>query len=141
MNKTMQTNEALHKTWQRSRAYTLSVAEAMPEADYDFKPTEEVWSFRELMQHIAYSIGWWEDNYIRGTETEWAPPAAQRNKQQVLADLAKAYDHLEATLQQEELAGKALHGFHATADHVTHHRAQAVTYLRCKGVTAPEYTY
>lgn len=141
MNETMQMNEALQATWVRSREYTLAVAAAMPEADYDFKPTEAVWSFRELMQHIAYSIGWWEENYVKGTETEWAPPATKRSKQQVLSDIGKAYDHLAATLQKKELTGAALHGFHATTDHVTHHRAQGVTYLRCKGVTPPEYVY
>jgi hypothetical protein len=36
---------------------------------------------------------------------------------------------------------EAIRGFYATLDHVTHHRAQAVTYLRCNGITPPDYVY
>lgn len=49
---------------QKSRQYTLAVADAVPDGQYDFKPTEAVWSFKELMNHIAYSMIWMEENYL-----------------------------------------------------------------------------
>ena len=62
---------------QNSENYTMAVAEAMPEKDYHAKPVETVFSFDELINHIAYGIEWWTDNYIKKTETAWNPPPCQ----------------------------------------------------------------
>jgi uncharacterized damage-inducible protein DinB len=113
----------------------------MPEADYHFKPVEGVWDFKELMHHIAYGIQWWEENYVKGKKSEWAPPAIKKNKKDIIAYLDRAYASLQKTVSGEGFDAEALQGFHATLDHVTHHRGQAVVYLRCKGVTPPEYVY
>lgn len=133
-------NEQLLSTLENSRNYTISVAEAMPDAFYNFKPTESVWNFGELLNHIAYGIQWWEANYIKGSKTDWAPSPASTTKAEVIAYLKKAYKALEQTLRGN-LSDDAVRGFHATTDHITHHRGQAVLYLRCKGITPPEYQY
>jgi uncharacterized damage-inducible protein DinB len=124
-----------------SRTYTMAVAEAMPENAYNFKPTEAVWNFRELMHHIAYGIQWWEANQVLEKETPWDPPVAGKTKKEVLDYLLQSYSKFEKTLQGKELSKSATKGFHATLDHITHHRGQGVTYLRCSGVTPPEYMY
>jgi uncharacterized damage-inducible protein DinB len=134
-------NEQLLATLENSRKYTLSVAEAMPEASYSFKPTESVWNFGELLNHIAYGIQWWEANYVKGVQTDWAPPAAKASRQETIAYLRDAYTGLRKTLEKGPLGDDAIKGFHATTDHITHHRGQAVIYLRCKGITPPEYVY
>jgi uncharacterized damage-inducible protein DinB len=134
-------NTPLLATLEHSRQYTLSVAGLMPEASYGFKPTDQVWSFGELLHHIAYGIQWWEENYVKGKKTEWAPPGMPGNKKEIVASLDSAYSSLEKTLSNGKLSDKAVSGFHATLDHITHHRGQAVTYLRCKGITPPEYMY
>jgi hypothetical protein len=41
------------KHWQTSKEFTLAVAEAMPAADYNFKPNDEEMSFGKVMAHIA----------------------------------------------------------------------------------------
>jgi uncharacterized damage-inducible protein DinB len=128
-------------TLENSRAYTLAVAEAMPENAYEFKPTEAVWNFRELMHHIAYGIQWWEENYIRENQTAWNPPAVRNNKKHVIDYLHQSYNGLKKTLESKDLSENAVKGFHATLDHITHHRGQGVTYLRCNGMTPPEYVY
>ena len=133
-------NEQLLSTLENSKNYTMSVAEAMPDKAYNFRPVEGVFSFGELLSHIAYGIQWWEANYIRGEKTDWAPPAAKSTKAEVIAYLQKAYKGLEKTLAGN-LNEEAVKGFHATTDHITHHRGQAVTYLRIKGMTPPEYQY
>lgn len=127
-------------TLENSRNYTLGVAKAMPGNAYTFKPAEGVWSFGELLHHIAYGIQWWEENYVKGNSVEWNPPAAKTGKQEVSDYLNKAYDSLKETVSQK-LGADAVKGFHATLDHVTHHRGQAVTYLRCQGITPPDYAY
>lgn len=134
-------NTPLLATLENSRQYTLNVAGMMPEAAYDFKPADEVWSFGELLHHIAYGIQWWEANYVKGQQSAWAPPAAPDSKKEITAYLESAYDSLQKTLSNGKLSDKAVSGFHATLDHITHHRGQAVTYLRCKGIVPPEYCY
>jgi uncharacterized damage-inducible protein DinB len=128
-------------TLENSKQYTLNVAGMMPDAAYTFKPAEAVWTFGELLHHIAYGIQWWEANYIKGQPVEWAPPAVSGGKKEVSAYLEQAYKGLEKTLGKGKLSDQAISGFHATLDHITHHRGQAVTYLRCQGITPPEYMY
>jgi uncharacterized damage-inducible protein DinB len=131
----------LIKTLQNSRNYTLSVAEAMPEKTYDSKPAGAGWNFRELLHHIAYGIQWWEDNYIKGNKTDWSPTATKKNKKEIITYLTGAYDGLQETVEAGKLPADAVQGFHATIDHITHHRGQAVLHLRCQGIEPPEYTY
>lgn len=131
----------LKKTLASSRSYTLSVAEAMPDKLYDSKPAGAGWNFREQLHHIAYGIQWWEANYIKGDKTDWAPPATKKNKKDVITYLNEAYDGLEQTINEGKLSTETVQGFHATIDHITHHRGQAVLHLRCQGIEPPEYTY
>jgi uncharacterized damage-inducible protein DinB len=131
----------LVKTLENSRSYTLQVAEAMPEKQYDTKPDGAGWNFRELLHHIAYGIQWWEQNYIKGKKTDWAPTPTKKNRKEILAYLNSAYDELEAAVKGASLSEEAVQGFHATIDHITHHRGQAVLHLRVQGIEPPEYTY
>ena len=128
-------------TLENSRNYTLAVAEAMPEKNYDFKPAAEVWSFLEQLHHIAYGIAWWEENYVKGHKTDWAPTTTKKNRQEVIVYLNQAYDALKNTTAKAEPGDDLIKGFNSTLDHITHHRGQLVLYLRCKGIAAPEYTY
>ena len=131
----------LLKTLDNSRNYTLAVAEAMPDNFYESRPADTEWSFRELINHIAYGIQWWQENYIRQVETAWEPPSAKDDKKQTIVYLRQAYDALKNILNKETMNEEKIQGFHATADHITHHRGQAVVYLRFKGIEPPEYIY
>src|SRR5258706_15148482 len=133
--------EQLLTTLENSRAYTLAVADAMPEKFYDFKPEETVWSFKELLHHIAYGIEWWNDNNIKKVEAEWNPPATEKDKTSVVKYLNRAYDTLKATVEKVDINDATILGLSSTLDHITHHRGQAVTYLRCKRIDAPGYSY
>jgi uncharacterized damage-inducible protein DinB len=131
----------LSATLDNSRNYTLAVAEALPGKEYSFKPTEEVWSFGELLNHMGYGIHWWESNFIRKEKADWNPPALPTGKDEVKQYLQAAYDQLLQTINTVELNETAVQGFYATIDHITHHRGQATTYLRLKGIVPPEYVY
>jgi uncharacterized damage-inducible protein DinB len=133
--------EQLSATLERSRGYTFQVAASMPEPGYSFRPTGAAWSFGELLQHIAYGIEWWDDNFIKGKKTDWAPPSAMTDKSGVQKALVHSYEGLTETMARLPLTDEVLAGFHATLDHITHHRGQAVLYLRCNGIEPPEYTY
>lgn len=133
--------EYLLTTLENSRTYTFAVAEAMPETDYDFKPVTEVWNFLEQLHHIAYGIGWWEENYVKGNKTDWAPTPVKKSKNEVITYLNQGYDSLKDTVGKAKMSDGLIQGFNSTLDHITHHRGQTVLYLRCKGIAAPEYTY
>lgn len=128
-------------TLETSLNYTLAVAEAMPENSYNFKPAGGGWNFGELIHHIAYGIHWWEENYIKGNEIPWDQPPVKNNKQSIITYLKSAYSSLKNTIGKQKLDENAVKGFHATIDHTTHHRGQAVVYLRCNSIAPPEYTY
>lgn len=130
----------LKQTLERSRDYTLKVAEAMPAAAYDHRPAEDIWTFRELIHHIGYGIHWWEQQFIKGQETAWEPPAVEKDKKAVIAYVKAAFDGLARTVEGT-LDDKALYGVQATLDHITHHRGAATIYLRSQGITPPDYTY
>jgi uncharacterized damage-inducible protein DinB len=133
--------EHVLSTLDNSRKYTLAVADAMPDSGYNTRPSEEVWDFRELLHHIAYGIQWWEDNYIHGKKTGWDPPPVKATKKEVMEYLENAYASLKKTMMKAGKDAEKINGFHATLDHITHHRGQAVTYLRYRGITPPAYVY
>ena len=103
--------EQLLETLKNSGNYTLSVAEAMPQASYDFKPSIEVMSFGELINHIAYGITWWTENYINGHEVAWNEPPAKDTREDSIAYLNNTYDSLKSTVENQEVKGNATHGF------------------------------
>ena len=133
--------EQLLATLQTSKNYTFAVAESMPDKEYNFKPVESVWNFGELVHHIAYGIEWWENNFIKGEKVDWDEPAFKAKKKELLSYLDRSYASLKDTICKRGLDDKAIQGFHATLDHITHHRGQAVVYLRCKGIVPPGYAY
>ena len=133
--------EQLLTTLENSRVYTLAVAEAMPEKFYDSKPTDSVWTFRELLHHVAYGIEWWNENNVKKIKADWNPPAPVKDKKAVVDYINRAYDTLKTTLEKTTANDAIVLGVVSTLDHVTHHRGQAVTYLRCQGVAPPEYSF
>ena len=128
-------------TIQNSETYTIAVAEAMPENKYNSKPVSSVWNFGELMNHIAYGITWWTDNYIKKEETPWSPREVKATRKEAIANLKQAYDYLRSSLNKGAVTDEKTNGLYSTLDHVTHHRGQATTYLLVNGITPPEYSY
>jgi len=138
--------------WERATRYTLEVVEAMPEADYKFKATKEVNSFAGLAGHIAGNLFWLnsqlimnEDNPIEKIEWETL------SKRETLMNLMRAFDYVKSTVKkiedkdlkdEVEFGGETVNKeriFYLMRDHMTHHRAQLVIYLRLKKITPPRY--
>ena len=131
----------LLSTIENSRGYMLAVAEAMPEDRYDFKPASAVWNFLELMSHIVYGMKWYSENYIQKIKTEWQPPAPHPTKAATIKSLEKSFDALKKEVISVVLDEERIHGVYTTLDHITHHRGQATTYLRCNSIKPAEYIY
>lgn len=133
--------ELLLTNLENSRAYTLAVAETMPEALYTSKLTDSGWNFMELMSHIAYGIIWWKDNFVENAKSEWNPSAVSRSKMESIQMLNQCYDSLKVSIQRVVITDQVVVGFYATIDHITHHRGQAVLHLRAQNVSPPEYIF
>ncbi|OIQ36154.1 MAG: hypothetical protein BM563_11310 [Bacteroidetes bacterium MedPE-SWsnd-G1] len=141
-----------------AKTYTIEVAEAMPAEDYTFKTADSVKTFGEQMAHIAMSSMFIHKKLILGEElpqSEMTEASIGASKEQTIKMLNMSFDAMISSLEgmsHEELHEKfsvfflpekpeftKIEGFLFIRDHVTHHRGQAIVYLRVKGHKAPDY--
>jgi len=138
--------------WKRGTAFTLAVAEAMPEAMYDYRPEEGALTFSQQLVHISENIYWLNSAFVVNEEN---PLGNDRNenptKQEVIKQLKDAFGYVEGTLKnigKEEIempirfAGEEINKeriFYLMRDHMTHHRAQTMVYMRMNGIQPPRY--
>lgn len=147
----------LQAAWLRSQTYMLEIAQAMPAADYGFRPTPEIRSFGEQMLHTAQGI----NGFAARLHDEQPLPLSTfasdgQTKQEIIDLLTTALKYGQAGLERlsPERFGNSipwggrlytaptlsLYGVaHVMFDHTTHHRAQSIIYLRLKGITPPPY--
>ena len=140
--------------WETSRQYMIDVAQKMPESEYGFKPTPEQTSFAEQLMHIAAIIDW--HGFAKADGQEFKPRWTEYkvdglSKLQIISALEDEFERVTelitdfdaARLDETSTYGKFTRTrrqfFMLIADHVTHHRAQLLVYLRLKGITPPQY--
>lgn len=138
--------------WKRATNYTLEVAEAMPLEKYSYRPTEGSMTFQEQLIHLVQNLSFLSEK-ITGERPDFLkgkkPEALTREEtivafiaaSQYVSQLVEQVD--EQTLQAhiafggEEMPKENI--FYLMRDHTTHHRAQAILYLRLNGIKAPLY--
>ncbi len=140
--------------WEQSKAYTLSMAEAMPEAHYSFKPSENMMSFADQLMHIALVIEWHAHSRFAGLNTPFRQKeynAEGLTKNSIIKVLEVEFDKARELIESADpnvLSEKGEYGklirtrrqfLLLLADHVSHHRGQLVVYLRLKDIPAPSY--
>jgi uncharacterized damage-inducible protein DinB len=138
--------------WANSLDYTLAVAEKMPAEDYGFRPIDTVgMTFGEQLIHLGGNARWLSLDKLRGEKRERGPKVDPNDKEAVIAYVTESYaiaDSVLASLSFSELDEpvKWLGGSISKRrisllifDHATHHRAQAIMYLRLKGIEPPRY--
>ncbi len=138
--------------WQRSSDYTLEVAKAMPADKYKFKATEESMSFHKQMTHLPQNLSFLSEkitgehpDFFQGKEPD------RLRKEEICSILQEAFSHVSRLIEEvddQRLREEIEFGgvmmpkeniFYLMRDHATHHRAQAIIYLRMNGVEVPEY--
>ena len=141
-----------------AKTYTVEVAEAMPAEDYNFKTADSVKTFGEQLAHVAMSSMFIHKKLILGEdlpESKMTEESIGASKEQTIKMLNMSFDSIIASLEgmsHEQLHEKfsvfflpekpeftKIEGFLFIRDHVTHHRGQAIVYLRAKGHKAPQY--
>jgi len=147
--------EEFKSRWATTKAFTLEVADAMPDADYGFKPTPGEMAFGALMWHIAIAN---EFRFSQIAGVAFQPPAGPlpSDKPTVLKGLASSFDHcaaiadkltpaqLDASYPVDWVGMPAATGrqiLSAMFTHTAHHRGQAEVYLRLNGIVPPKYRY
>jgi len=142
--------------WQEAREHCLAVAKAMPEDQYQYKPTEVSKTFAEQMVHIAYTIPLLTKRYVQGMEVK--PPKldpAKMTKAEIIALMEEGFDYTTRVIYEIEQAqldetcvmyhsGNTVSrafAFFYVQDHMANHRAKSNLYVRMNGVEPPEYTW
>lgn len=142
-----------YPVWQRAGAYLLQVAEAMPADLYDYQPTEDVFTFEEQLMHTTANLYWLNATYIIQQElpdlnTEVKGESKEEIIQQLSAAIATVDSSYQTLAAGEENEGVNLFNRIETnkkrvlllmRDHMTHHRAQLILYLRMNGIEPPPY--
>jgi uncharacterized damage-inducible protein DinB len=149
--------------WERSKKYTLQIAEAMPESGYDFRPfqgagaaTDSVRSgdgarsFGELMQHIGQAEGFYLGRFGKGTAP--ASPRGDTSKAATVKYLNDLFDWSISVVKQLSTAdltkpvtagkGPTMSGLSALLNamvHTAHTRGYSDLYLRSKNIKPPTY--
>lgn len=144
---------AFLEKWNNSRDYMVTVAEAMPEEYYDYKPTERQKSFKEQLLHIQSNMNWLNTSYFIVDEKDKnTTDYFTFNKKDTIELLRSSFDNVFATINatpDEELketvtffAGpkSKLQILNLMQDHVTHHRGQLLVYLNLKEIAPPKFS-
>jgi len=143
---------AFPQVWQRSVDYTQRVAQAMPADKYNFKPEEGFMSFGEQLLHIAGNVEYLTEK-ITGERVSFydRDRSATLTKADIIRILQEANSYVAGlilTISQETLEEEVSFSnvkmsrenlFYLLRDHQTHHRGQAVVYLRLNKIEVPAY--
>lgn len=141
----------LERKWSNAKAYAIRIAERMPAEYYTYKPVPDQMSFQEQLLHTARNMQWLSSSYLLAADKFGIDEKAIRNKEDVIAVLAEAYDvareaHRSFPAQKLDepisfFAGPMTRRqvFFLLHDHQTHHLGQLLMYLRLKGVKPPDY--
>lgn len=143
--------EETAEKWENAMAYTLELAEAVPDSLYTYRPTPEQMSFQEQLLHMAGNVAWLTSDYLFGDSIAVDRKMEGAPRSEVLAVLHSAMQAAHRALQNfpadkltEEVSFFAgpktrrqmillLH------DHLTHHRGQLIVYARLQGISPPRY--
>ena len=147
--------------WERSKRYTLQIAEAMPPADYSYaafgngslegvKSGDGARTFGQLMQHIGQAEGFYLGRFGKGTPP--AVPQGDTGKAATVKYLTELFDWSIAVVRQLTPAdltrpvpggrGAPMTGLDILLNamvHTGHTRGYSDMYLRNKGIKPPTY--
>jgi len=137
--------------WENSKNYLLEIAEAMPEANYNFKPTERQMSFKEQLLHIRQNMVWLSETYFMEND-EKSKKIEPNTKEEILNHLTASFNRVSEiikTIYNEDLSVEVeffagpkskLQILNLLQDHVTHHRGQLIVYLNLNNIQPPKYS-
>lgn len=141
--------------FERSKAMSLEYIDAMPEDQFNYKPTEGVRTFAAQMLHgaqgtIGLAANGTGEAAIYG-DVNIEQEASFQSKTEVRRIVAESFDFAIAGIQNmdpgklDEVVVRGpynvtrLGWIQKANEHVGHHRGQCAIYLRMQGITPPAY--
>lgn len=137
--------------WKNSKDYLLEIAKAMPEDNYNFKPTEREMTFGKQLLHIKANMDWLSSTYFTKTPKKEEEVEQKLSKAEIITELEKSFDavyEIIKTTNPQSLNDKVdffagpktkYQILNLMQDHVSHHRGQILVYLNLNGVKPPKY--
>jgi len=137
--------------WKMSKDYTLAMLAKMPDEHLSFRPTPDVWTFSQQLTHLA------DGNLLmsaplRGDKAVYVGDPRQLGRAELEKHIKDSYDYVTVAFDRlkSDADGETMVKFfdqqlpkrelcYRLLDHATHHRAQALVYLRLKGIVPPPY--
>ena len=138
--------------WENSKNYLLEIAEAMPEENFNFKPTERQMTFQEQLLHIRSNMVWLSEKYFVDGDYKKSEKINPSTKAEIIQELTIAFNNVaeiirdvpldDLTTEVEFFAGpkSKLQILNLIQDHVTHHRGQIIVYLNLNEIEPPKYS-
>ncbi len=134
-----------------SEDFTLKVAEAMPESDYEFKLTPDQMTFGGQITHLTQAVL----HYLAPLSSEKSATSkpASAKKADVIAFVRTSFEGAEADVSKltmddmsktYKMGNRSMSGMELILGmfvHTAHHRSAAEMYLRAKGITPPVYEF
>jgi len=142
--------------WRSTSEYSLEVLEAMPTAQFGFRPNEEQRTFGEQLEHLAIANAMYFARFEKDAAGPSPEPPKTLTKDTLREFLTKSFGYVEAVLTslseedflRRDVQMKFRAAPHTAQDiflraymHTTHHTGQIVTYLRLKGITPPRWRF
>jgi uncharacterized damage-inducible protein DinB len=138
--------------WQRNMDYSRALAEAMPANLYNYRPTPEAMSFGDQLLHIASNISYLTA-IVNGEKRSFyeKEDRSSLDKDSIIEILDAANKYVlelikkteqsqldeEIVFANENMTKENI--FYLLRGHQTHHRGQALIYLRLNGIATPAY--
>lgn len=144
--------KAFLEKWENSKTYLIAIAEAMPEENYDFKPTERQMSFKAQLLHIKGNMDWLSTAYFTTNKFKKEKSDLTLSKSETLQQLETSFNSVLQIIKNtpdedlketvEFFAGpkSKLQILNLLQDHVTHHRGQLIVYLNLNSIEPPKYS-
>jgi uncharacterized damage-inducible protein DinB len=146
--------EVFGRRWDKAKAFTLKVVDAMPADAFDFKPKPEMREYGKLMQHLGTANAFYISRFKGGEMPDNLKPPTAGDKETTMNYLTATFDFCGDVLKGLSTADldKSYPGRPNTPAqtgwdwvmnafiHTSHHRGYAEVYLREKGITPPTYS-
>ena len=144
---------SLNYMWQMVEKDFTSLADAMPEDKWDFKPTETVRPFGEQVKHVACANEAWGKK-LKGEKQlpercDLGGPNPAKTKAEIMAYLKQTFQMVDEGVAATNAGNllQSLSGPYAGSNrlevvqsalwHTTDHYGQLVVYLRMNGIVPP----
>ncbi|WP_339832334.1 DinB family protein [uncultured Altibacter sp.] len=142
---------AFLEKWENSKSYLLTIAEAMPEELYDFRPTERQMTFKEQLVHMKSNMDWLSLTYFTQETFDRSNIPLPETKAATITLLTEAFENTATLIQNTSEADfeavvdffsgpkSKLQILNLLQDHVSHHRGQLIVYLNLNNIAPPPY--